>query len=229
MAELKHRLGVDSSNSSEPPSSDGLTRQKRSSGPSGGKRGKPLGHREPRCGLLLSTPIDGVPVEASVLRSVHSEVRHRHCESESRHLCPTCPSATALRHRSVKDSPVHVSTLASPGSSPYPASYPQRTDEGVGEHLPVSCCLTACRRSLLGPSCSHWGAGPSSRSAYPTPTAPGPQPGLPRSARVRRDRGGRPLYPETVVLSRLRPDPLRHLPLPSGQSYTPLLHPILRG
>ena len=43
VAELKRRLGVDSSNSSKPPSQDGLTRQKRSSGPSGGKRGKPFG------------------------------------------------------------------------------------------------------------------------------------------------------------------------------------------
>jgi transposase len=43
VAELKRRLGMDSSNSSKPPSSDGLTRQKRSSGPSGGKRGKPFG------------------------------------------------------------------------------------------------------------------------------------------------------------------------------------------
>jgi hypothetical protein len=45
------------------------------------------------------------------------------------------------------------------------------------------------RHSLLGPSCSHWGAGPSSQSAYPTQAAPGPQPGLPRSTRVRSDRG----------------------------------------
>jgi transposase len=43
VAELKRRLGMDSSNSSKPPSSDGLTRQKRSSGRSGGERGKPFG------------------------------------------------------------------------------------------------------------------------------------------------------------------------------------------
>jgi transposase len=42
VAELKRRLGVDSSNSSKPPSADGLARQKRS-GRSGGKRGKPFG------------------------------------------------------------------------------------------------------------------------------------------------------------------------------------------
>jgi transposase len=43
VAELKRRLGMDSSNSSKPPSQDGLARHKRSSGPSGGKRGKPFG------------------------------------------------------------------------------------------------------------------------------------------------------------------------------------------
>lgn len=43
VAELRRRLGSDSSNSSKPPSQDGLARLKRSSGPSGGKRGKPFG------------------------------------------------------------------------------------------------------------------------------------------------------------------------------------------
>jgi len=139
------------------------------------------------------------------------------------------PFGSGASTRSVKGSPGPRQHLAGPGTKPVSGQLYGRTDGGVGDHLPGSCCLTAYRRSLLGPSCSRWGAGPSSRSAYPTPTAPGPQPGLPRSTRVRHDRGGRPLYPETVVLSRLGPDPLRHLPLPSGQSCTPLLHPILRG
>jgi transposase len=42
VAELRRRLGMDSSNSSKPPSSDGLDRAKRSSA-SSGKRGKPRG------------------------------------------------------------------------------------------------------------------------------------------------------------------------------------------
>ena len=42
-AELRRRLGSNSRNSSRPPSSDGLARSKRSSGSSGGKRGKPYG------------------------------------------------------------------------------------------------------------------------------------------------------------------------------------------
>ncbi len=43
LTELKRRLGTDSSNSSKPPSQDGLAKSKRSSGPSGGRRGKPFG------------------------------------------------------------------------------------------------------------------------------------------------------------------------------------------
>ena len=43
VVELRRRLGSDSSNSSRPPSQDGLAKSKRSSGPSGGKRGKPFG------------------------------------------------------------------------------------------------------------------------------------------------------------------------------------------
>lgn len=43
IAELRRRLGMDSSNSSKPPSSDGLGKAKRSSSGSPGKRGKPRG------------------------------------------------------------------------------------------------------------------------------------------------------------------------------------------
>jgi len=43
LADVKRRLGTNSSNSSKPPSQDGLGKAKRSSGPSGGKRGKPFG------------------------------------------------------------------------------------------------------------------------------------------------------------------------------------------
>jgi hypothetical protein len=42
VAELRRRLGMDSSNSSKPPSSDGLDRQRRS-GSGSGRRGKPGG------------------------------------------------------------------------------------------------------------------------------------------------------------------------------------------
>lgn len=42
VAELRRRLGMDSSNSSKPPSSDGLGRQRRS-GSTSGRRGKPRG------------------------------------------------------------------------------------------------------------------------------------------------------------------------------------------
>jgi transposase len=43
VVELRRRLGMDSTNSSKPPSSDGLGRAKRSSGSVSGRRGKPRG------------------------------------------------------------------------------------------------------------------------------------------------------------------------------------------
>jgi transposase len=43
LADVKRRLGTNSSNSSKPPSQDGLGKSKRSSGSSGGRRGKPFG------------------------------------------------------------------------------------------------------------------------------------------------------------------------------------------
>jgi transposase len=43
LAELKRRLATNSSNSSKPPSQDGLAKKSKRSGSSGGKRGKPFG------------------------------------------------------------------------------------------------------------------------------------------------------------------------------------------
>ena len=45
--------------------------------------------------LLVTPPFDGVP-HRDVLRSVHSEGRHRNIESKSRHLCLTCPSVRVV-------------------------------------------------------------------------------------------------------------------------------------
>ena len=62
------------------------------------------------------------------------------------------------------------------------------------------------------------------------PNSGGDPAGFPRSARTRISRGGCPLYPGTVVLSRL--DAL-HQPAPAAfsgsQSCTPLKHPTWRG
>jgi hypothetical protein len=55
------------------------------------------------------------------------------------------------------------------------------------------------RRSLLGPSCSRWGVAPSSRSADRAAVSTRTPTGLPRSTRVRYDRGGCSLYPEAAV------------------------------
>ena len=86
--------------------------------------------------------------------------------------------------------------------------------------LPVSRCLSACRRWLLGSSSACWGVAPSSRSAYRRRSA-GPQRGC-RVAHEQDPTGqGALLIPGTVVRSRpatiLRPAPaasLRPVPIP---------------
>ena len=69
----------------------------------------------------------------------------------------------------------------------------------------VSCCLSAAGIRFLDHPV------PLEISAFLTVGLPstdsrrrGPQPGFPRSARVRHDRGGCPLYPGAVVSSRAR-------------------------
>lgn len=91
----------------------------------------------------------------------------------------------------------------------------------------VSCCLSAtgiCFLGILFPL----GIQLSSRSAYQAAIkSTWTLTGFPRSTRTRFDRGGCPLYPGTVVLSRLA-DVLQPAPaaFSSGQSYTPQTDPI---
>jgi transposase len=59
VAELRRRLGMDSSNSSKPPSSDGLDRQRRS-GSGSGKRGKPRG-APGATRMLVDDPDERIP------------------------------------------------------------------------------------------------------------------------------------------------------------------------
>src|SRR4029450_174685 len=74
----------------------------------------------------------------------------------------------------------------------------------------------------------RWGSAPSSRSAYHRgPCRRGPQPGFPRSTRVRPDRGGCPLYPGAVVSTRPdRNDPVGTRCFPAASPATPLQPPI---
>jgi hypothetical protein len=87
-----------------------------------------------------------------------------------------------------------------------------------------------CRRSLLGHPIPAEELGPPCGRLTGQDVPARTSTGLPRSARVSYDRGGCPLYPDDggahPGLSRVLS---RRLPLPSGQSFTPLQHPILRG
>ena len=64
VAELRRRLGMDSSNSSNPPSSDGLDRTRRST-PGSGKRGKPRG-APGATRMLVDDPDEKIPCRPSI-------------------------------------------------------------------------------------------------------------------------------------------------------------------
>jgi hypothetical protein len=86
-------------------------------------------------------------------------------------------------------------------------------------------------RSLLGPSCPAGDL----RLPYGRPTKTstrrlGPQPGFPRSTRVRYDRGGCPLYPGAVVSTRAtRNEPLGTRRFPTASPTALLRQPIDRA
>lgn len=76
--------------------------------------------------VLVGAPVDGVPVGGRVLRSVHSEGRHRESECVCRHLCPTCPSVPVLQLWCIKGSPGPRQLPFGPGRCLYPAGYAGR-------------------------------------------------------------------------------------------------------
>ena len=132
--------------------------------------------------------------EDRVLRSVHRHRVHPRVRQHGvqlalrfRRLCP---------HR-FKGSPAHVSTLSGPGSSPVSGQLSGTAGGGAGHAVPVSCRLSAHRRSLLGHPVPARGLGLPYRPAYRRRlTAPRTPTGFSCSACASCDRGGRPLYPE---------------------------------
>jgi hypothetical protein len=82
------------------------------------------------------------------------------------------------------------------------------------------------RPSLLGPSCPTGEFRfPHGRPTSTDDTDPGPQPGFPRSTRMRHDRGGCPLYPgDGGVLPAEQEWLSRHPPLLNGQPLLPRCH-----
>ena len=128
------------------------------------------------------------------------------------------------RLRSLRPSKAHLPTSApfrAGHQARYPASYAGAARGGAGHAAPVSCCLSATGIRFLGILCPPGNSASLTvglPAAYPrrTPT------GFPRSARARRGRAGRPLYPgDGGALAGRRYVRGRRLPPPSGQS----LHP----
>jgi hypothetical protein len=94
------------------------------------------------------------------------------------------------------------------------------------QSAPVSRRLSARRHSLLGHPFPP-GDRPSSRSAHQTAIPARTLTGFPRSAQMRRDRGGCPLYPGDggvlPVGGSAKPTGTRRFP--TASPYTPLQHP----
>ncbi len=129
----------------------------------------------------------------------------------------TCPSARVCVRLRSAGPPAHVSALIGPGLRLYPASYPKPLAEEPAMAVPVSCRLSTRRRSLVGHPLRPGGwafltVGLPDQVRTPS--------GFPRSAHARRDRGGRPVYPGTAVLSQPA------FPVPAGACRIPAALPL---
>ena len=131
-----------------------------SSGPCPARREDPL--PQPPYVVPGLPPIDGVPVQNIVLRSVHHDgvqLAHRF---------------RRLRHQVVTGSPDPRQLPFGPGTSPYPTSYAETIRRRCQSCGPGFLLPFGYRHSLLGSSCARWGIEPSSRSAYRPPPVTGP-------------------------------------------------------
>ena len=152
-------------------------------------------------------------------------------EKEYPVMCPTCPSVPEVT--CVSPSKAHLPTSATFSGPAHRSGIRPvihgRPLGGVAVSPVVSCRLSATGICFLGILFPPKGVGLPYGRLTP-PNSGGDPAGFPRSTRTRIDRGGCPLYPGTVVLSRL--DAL-HQPAPaafsSGQSCTPLKPSHLTG
>ena len=179
--------------------------------------------------VLDRAPVNGVPVEVVVLRSVHrGDVAARRAAVPPS-SCPTCPSVPASPSHRSKGSPgPRQHPFGSGQSARYPASYPgHRWRDGV--HRPGFLLPFGHRHSLLGPSCSRRGVRPSSRSAY-RPSDARTRTGFPRSTRARHDRGGCRLYPGSGgVPATDQVPPVAACRFPAASPAPRHRHPSIRG
>jgi len=183
---------------------------------------------QPPYSAFVGAPVDGVPVGGLVLGSVHVQGARRHRwggEGVSRHV-----SNLSFGFR--RSLALVLQRLTCPRQQPfrsgpqvrYPASYPWAATWRCGRIARGFLSPFGHRHLLLGHPV------PAGNSALLTVGLPGSTrtlTGFPRSARTRFGRGGCPLYPGTVVLSRpvdiLQPAPAA---FSSGQSSTPRTRPI---
>ena len=134
--------------------------------------------------LLMSTPVDEIPLHSDVLGSVHHD---------GVQLAPSVHQAISLG----------VQRLTCPRQHPFesgryrPASgrFPMTT-AWSSSHAVASPVAFRPPASASWASCPRRGIPPLLRSAYRTDSARTPT-GFPRSTHTRYGRGGRPLYPET--------------------------------
>jgi hypothetical protein len=103
--------------------------------------------------VLHSAPVDRRPVADLVLRSVHHNVRARGRLRRLRHICRHGVQLVlrfrCLSSRASQAHQIHVSTLSGRGIDPYPASYAEAADGGVGTAASVSCFLSAAGVGFL--------------------------------------------------------------------------------
>ena len=174
--------------------------------------------------LLGGTPINSVPLHKNVRRSVHVSGDRLGVQLVLR-----------LRHIKVKgfftDSPGPRQLPCGPGTSSRIQPVIQDDHWKPVVFLPVSCRLSAAGIRFLDHPV------PLEISAFLTVGLPrrstrrlGPQPGFPRSTRVRYDRGGCPLYPGAVVSTRAtRNEPLGTRRFPTASPTALLRQPIDRA
>jgi hypothetical protein len=143
---------------------------------------------------------------------------------------PTCPSVSvSLSIQSPQAHPTHVGTLSGPGTRPGSRPVIRNHRRKGRSRVPVSRRLSAYRHWLVGSSCSRLGCAPSSRSAYRSPSMPGPRRGyhVPH-ARDTTGEGALSTPGRRCSHDRRRISG-RRLPLLSGQSCTPAPQPIRRA
>ena len=165
--------------------------------------------------VLAGAPVNGVPVENRVLRSVHFEGWHRKSECMCHHLCLTCPSVPVPWLQSVKGSPGPRQPPFGPGNAcirPVMRGGPRRARPSCPGFPPPFGAPAFASWTVLRPPGS---------SGLPHGRLTGHQPGPRRGCHVPHGRDpagvGAPCTPGRRCPRGWLLVTSRRLPLPSGQ------------